>query len=237
MCQKLRSRLTFANVVSVIALFVSLGGVGAYAANTIGSSDVIDDSLLSQDIKGKSGTSTTAAENGTLTGVDISGQAARPSVGQPFVDGSLTGDDVKNKSLTGTDISDATLATLTKASATNSFCNPESTSFVDCGTVTINLTRTSRVLIVANGMWYSVSGGATRGVCRIGVDGAPLGSSVFPGQLLSNSNNVHEQGFALTNVTSPLAPGSHNFGLACNQEEGNIDLDETFVSVAVLGSG
>jgi hypothetical protein len=109
MHRRIRSHLTFANVVSMIALFVSLGGVGAYAANTIGSSDVIDDSLLSRDIKGKAGTSTTAAENGTLTGVDVSGQAAKPSVGQPFVDGSLTGDDIKNSSLIGADIQNGSL--------------------------------------------------------------------------------------------------------------------------------
>jgi len=40
-----------ANTVAYLALFVALGGTGAYAANTIGSSDVIDESLLSQDLK------------------------------------------------------------------------------------------------------------------------------------------------------------------------------------------
>jgi hypothetical protein len=104
MRQRIRSHLTYANVMATIAVFLALGGVGAYAANTVGSSDVINDSLLSQDIKGKGGTSTTAAENGTLTGVDISGQAANPAVGQPFVDGSLTGADIKNSSLTGAEV-------------------------------------------------------------------------------------------------------------------------------------
>jgi hypothetical protein len=47
----IRSRLTFANVTSSVALFVALGTGGAYAANTIGSADVIDESLQSVDIK------------------------------------------------------------------------------------------------------------------------------------------------------------------------------------------
>jgi hypothetical protein len=102
---------------ATIAVFLALGGVGAYAANTVGSSDVIDDSLLSQDIKGKAGTSTAAAENGTLTGVDVSGQAANPAVGQPFVDGSLTAADIKNGSLTGTDIKNGSIGSEKLASS------------------------------------------------------------------------------------------------------------------------
>ena len=39
------------NLVAYLALFVALGGTGAYAANTIGSSDVINDSLQSEDVK------------------------------------------------------------------------------------------------------------------------------------------------------------------------------------------
>ena len=237
MPQKLRSRLTFANVVSMLALFVALATGGAYAANTIGSSDVIDDSLLSQDIKGKNGTATTVAENGTLTTADISGQPSNRRIGQRFIDGSLTTYDIKDGTLTAGDFNASTLGTLTRGRAVTSFCNPESTAFTDCGTLTMFLTRPSRALIVASGMWYSVSGGPTRGVCRIGVDGSPLQPSAFPGQLLSETNNVHEQAVTLNNVTAPLSPGDHTFGLACNQEEGNIDLDETFVSVALLGSG
>ena len=44
MFSKLRSRLTYANVVATLALFFALGG-GAYAAATIGSAQVIDNSL------------------------------------------------------------------------------------------------------------------------------------------------------------------------------------------------
>jgi hypothetical protein len=47
-------------VVSYLALFVALGGTTAYAANTIGSDDVIDGSLQSRDIK-----------NGKVKNVDI----------------------------------------------------------------------------------------------------------------------------------------------------------------------
>lgn len=105
MRQKLRPHLTFANVASALALFIAVSTGGAYATHlVVNSSDVVNESLLSQDVKGTNGTATTAAVNGTLTGADISGQAAKPSLGQPFVDGSLTSADVKNNSLTGADI-------------------------------------------------------------------------------------------------------------------------------------
>jgi hypothetical protein len=115
--QRIRPHLSYANVMATIAVFLALGGVGAYAANTVGSSDVIDDSLLSVDIKGKAGNATTAAENGTLTGADISGQTENAAVGQPFVDGSLTGADVKNNSLTGGDIQNGSIKSAKLASS------------------------------------------------------------------------------------------------------------------------
>jgi hypothetical protein len=102
--RKLRAHLTFANVVSVIALFVALGGAGAYAAATITGADVVDESLTGADVKGKTGNSTTAAVNGTLTGADIAGQAANPAVGQPFVQGSLTTSDIKDSTLGTADL-------------------------------------------------------------------------------------------------------------------------------------
>src|SRR3954470_3746770 len=51
MARRIRSRLTFANVCSFIALAVALGTGGAYAANTIGSDDIIAESIQSVAIK------------------------------------------------------------------------------------------------------------------------------------------------------------------------------------------
>jgi hypothetical protein len=62
MLRRLRARMTYANVVSSLALFIALSTGGAYAANTIGSADVIDESLLSQDFK-----------NGEVKNADIGG--------------------------------------------------------------------------------------------------------------------------------------------------------------------
>ena len=49
MLENLRSRLTFANVISLIALFVALGG-SSYAALTITGRNVKDSSLTGRDV-------------------------------------------------------------------------------------------------------------------------------------------------------------------------------------------
>ena len=59
MRERIRSRLTYANVVATLALFVALGGT-SYAVLRVGSDDVVDDSLRSRDIR-----------NNTLRGRDV----------------------------------------------------------------------------------------------------------------------------------------------------------------------
>lgn len=104
MLRRLRPRLSFANVTSVLALFVALGGTSAYAVNEWTGANIVDQSLTGADVKGKAATATAAAANGSLTGADIAGQAANPAVAQPFVQGSLTGADVQDSSVTGADV-------------------------------------------------------------------------------------------------------------------------------------
>jgi hypothetical protein len=57
-------------VVALISLFVTLGGV-AWAANTVGSGDVIDNSLLSQDLNNGGGVKGADVASDSLTGLDI----------------------------------------------------------------------------------------------------------------------------------------------------------------------
>ncbi|HXJ65708.1 MAG TPA: hypothetical protein VNN79_18275 [Actinomycetota bacterium] len=97
-------RLTYANVMSTIAFVVAVSAGTAYAANEWTGANIVNESLTGADVRGKAATSTAAAVNGSLTTYDISGQAADPSKGTPFVDGSLTTDDVKDGSLSPADL-------------------------------------------------------------------------------------------------------------------------------------
>jgi hypothetical protein len=53
MPRRLRDRLSFANVVSLLALFVALGGTG-YAAAKITGKDIANSSITTKDVKNKS---------------------------------------------------------------------------------------------------------------------------------------------------------------------------------------
>jgi hypothetical protein len=86
---RFRRTLTYANVASTIALVAALGTGGAYAADTIGSSDIINESILAEDVQGQPA-----------------------SGGNPAVDGTLTTNEIKNGTLRSVDIFDGTLQAL-----------------------------------------------------------------------------------------------------------------------------
>src|SRR5215208_6775779 len=76
---RIRSRLTFANLVSTIALFIALGG-GAYAVSAAQKNSVVSKSI----------------KNGQVKTKDLAADAVD---GTKVVDGSLTGDDVDETTL------------------------------------------------------------------------------------------------------------------------------------------
>jgi hypothetical protein len=99
-----------AMVVACVALFMALGGVG-YAAATIGSAAIVDNSIRSKDVRndnlrGKD------VRNGSLKGPDVAdGSLAGPDV----ADGSLAGADVADDSLSGADVNEAGLGQVPSA--------------------------------------------------------------------------------------------------------------------------
>ncbi len=106
MLGRIRPRLTYANVASSIALFIALGTGGAYAADTIGSADIIDESILSQDIKNGE------VKTSDLGGAAVSnGKLGTNAVGTGKVlDESLTALDLGPASVGTSEIADAAIA-------------------------------------------------------------------------------------------------------------------------------
>ena len=66
----MRKRLTFANVCSFLALLIALGTGGAYAANTVFSTDIVNGEVKSVDI-GTGQVQSADVRNGGLKGADI----------------------------------------------------------------------------------------------------------------------------------------------------------------------
>jgi hypothetical protein len=103
----LRARLTYANIVATIALFVAVGGGAAYAIDEWTGANIANESLTGADVRGVS--NGTTAVNGSLTGADISGQQASAARGAPYVNGSLTTHDIAEETLRGVDVRDNSL--------------------------------------------------------------------------------------------------------------------------------
>jgi hypothetical protein len=70
MLERLRSRLSYANVMSTIAVLLAVGGGAAYAANTVFSEDIVNGEVKTQDIATE-GVHTSDVENNGLTGTDV----------------------------------------------------------------------------------------------------------------------------------------------------------------------
>ena len=82
MLARLRSRFTFANVCSFLALMIAIGTGGAYAANTVFSTDIVDGEVKAADLDNNSVRST---KIGT-------GQVLNQDLGADAVDGSKVAD-------------------------------------------------------------------------------------------------------------------------------------------------
>ena len=102
MSRKLRSRITYANVVSTLALLLALGTGGAYAANEWTGSNIVDGSLTGQDIFDNT-VSGADITNGSLTGQDVFDNTVS---GSDITNGSITSADVQNDSIGSSDIND-----------------------------------------------------------------------------------------------------------------------------------
>jgi hypothetical protein len=114
------SRHVRQNAVAWLALFVALGGTGAYAANTIGTGDIIDDQVTSADVRddtlgfgglaaqdlGPGSVRSSEVLDSSLIGADIADSSI---TGSDVATGSIGGLDIADNSLTGTDINESTL--------------------------------------------------------------------------------------------------------------------------------
>ena len=92
---RFRPRLSYANVVSTLCLILVVGGGAAYAADTIGSEDIINGQVKSPDIG-----------NNQVRSADIRADAVD---GSKVLDNSLGTNDVATNSLFGSDIFYGTL--------------------------------------------------------------------------------------------------------------------------------
>ena len=78
MREKIRTKISYANVMSTIAVFFALGGGAVYAAQSIGSGDIRSDAIQSQHLATNAITSAAIASN-AVRSVDIKRNAIKSS--------------------------------------------------------------------------------------------------------------------------------------------------------------
>ena len=179
----------------LLALFLVIAGGTAYAANTIGSSDIIDESILSRDIK-----------NGEVQTADIGNNQVRGNDvrNANLPGGGLTGSDILGDSLGGGEIDESALGQVPQAT------HAISAGLADTATTANNLERgrvymNTQSTVVAGGSQDDSNGNGVSGAVSVWCDptSEPMdfdakdvaigGGAYWSGNPNSNSNELENR--------------------------------------------
>jgi hypothetical protein len=257
----LRRRPSAATLISCFALFMALGGVSyGFAAGSIDSREILNNTIRGKDVHQETLTGSDV-KDGKLGGADIADDSLG---GGDIAPDSLGGADVAPDSLGGADVNEAALGKVPAAAQADNAssagnantvggvaadaltigrsalgsCEPGVTT-VKCVTVALSLPRPGRVLLNTGGQWHSddPNGTSLRGLCRIMHNDANLTAPTEEGSLAQHTDGNQEQALsAQTFVTAVLAPGVHEFSLACSDDVGDMDFTDVRISAVLLGS-
>jgi hypothetical protein len=225
-------------VVACLALFVALGGVG-YAAATIGSAAIVDNSIKSKDVRNENLRGKDVRAN-TLKGADVDESSLGKVPSAANADSAATAANATNATNAGNADTVGGIGpdALTIGRSVLDGCEPGAT-FTDCASVLLPMPRAGRVLITAGGQWHSdnPAGTSVRGLCRINLDGTPFTSPTEEGSLSQQTDGNQEQALSgITLVTGVLPAGDHLFTVACSDDVGDMDFTDIRLSAVLLGS-
>jgi hypothetical protein len=193
----------------VLALILVLTGGVAYAANSVSSSDIVNNEVYSADVR-----------NDNLTGGGLAAGDLRA--------GSVESSEVANNSLTGADIGEATLGQVPSArlggigrSVRVNDCDPESGLFVACAFTQLDVPPPGARALVLGDVSAGTDAGENFGIgdCQLHVDrlGGPLPGTRRTFKI--NDADDPDVG-ALVGVTPSLSPGLTAFGVTCQDATG-----------------
>jgi hypothetical protein len=161
----MRRHLTYANVMSTLAVFLAVGGGAAYAANTVFSTDIVNGEVKTPDI----------ASNAVVTGKIGNGAVTNAKIG----DGAVTNAKIGDGAVTSAKIGDGAVTNFKLGSGvvTHSKLGPSS---IDGSNVAANSLSLSDILGADKSGAISFSLGANAcGNLSLGVSGAQVGQVVL----------------------------------------------------------
>ena len=225
--RRIRSHLTFANAMSLVAVFIALGGA-AYAVNTVRSSDIVDGEVKIADI-GQGAVATSEVLNDTATGGGLTAADLRS--------GSVGTAEVANQSLRGEDLGVRVRGARQPDSGPSRLCGTGA-DFDECTSLFFTVPRPQRLLLIGSGDWVGIkSGEGNSGECLFQVGGGlSLGRRAF-GEVNTLPSNPFN--FAMNSVTPVLDAGVYDIGIVCRNTNpsGAVTVTNTEVSVVALGDG
>jgi hypothetical protein len=219
--KQIRKRLTYANVMSSIAVFLILGGATAFAAlgkNSVGSKQLKKNAVTAAKIKKEAVTGAKIKKGSLLGTAFASGQIPAGPKGDTGPKGDVG-------------------PTFGRSASQNN-CNPSSSTFITCATTgSIKLPTSGRVLLVGTSSWDNNGAPAPNsGQCQLSADGnlLPPEETDF-GEATSTHSIGHGGAVAINTVTGVLPAGDHTFTLECNEIEADVFLTEATISAVLLG--
>lgn len=179
--KKIRQRITYANAMSSIAVFLVLGGASAFAAKKIGSHRIKGNSITTGKIR-REAVATAKIKNAAVKTNKIAGEAVTSAklddeaVTTPkIVDDAVTGEKVKESSLS--EVPKATLAVAAESAQPEAFAAVNSSGIVDSaiskGLSSADVTHPKTGVFCVTSSQFTARGGQATPI----FDGSTLGTT------------------------------------------------------------
>jgi hypothetical protein len=229
--KQIRKRLTYANVMSSLAVFLVLGGAAFAAAqlpkNSVGSKQLKKNAVTTAKIK-KDAVTGAKVKNGSLAASDFA--AGQLPAGPKGAQGA--------RGEKGEQGERGPVGPTFGAFGEGGCGDLSGTKFEECvSTGSVNLPATGRVLLVASGEWDNSNDGTdlNSGECQFTVDGKGVGPEINFGEQ-AEVHTIGESGtISLNYMTGPLS-GTHAFGVQCFENDGSVSVSDTTISAVLLGN-
>lgn len=229
--KQIRKRLTYANVMSSIAVFMVLGGA-AFAAtqlpkNSVGSKQLKKNAVTAPKIK-KDAVTGAKVKNGSLAAADFA--AGQLPAGPKGAKG--------EKGEKGERGAAGAVGPTFGAFGEGGCGDLGGVKFEECvSTGSVNLPATGRVLLVASSEWDNSNDGFSQnsGECQFTVDGKGVGPELNFGEQ-AQVHTIGESGTISLNYMTGALSGTHSFGVQCFENDGSVAVSDTTISAVLLGN-